>query len=80
MVALVGPGLYSEDYSSHNIHCHQPSSSEVGCTLESITAYMQAQKQGKELREGSGEGVGKVGGETKGRIITNMISSMEYVI
>ena len=40
MVELVGPGLCSEDYSSHSIHCHHSSSSEVGCTLESNTAYI----------------------------------------
>jgi len=72
MVALVGPCLCRENYSSHNIHCHHPSSSEVWCTLEPNTAYMQVQRQGKQLREGAGEGVG----ETKGRTITKMISSI----
>ena len=49
MVELVGPDLYSECYSSHNIHCHHPSSSEVWCTLELNTAYILVQMLGEGI-------------------------------
>ena len=56
MVALVGPDLYSEDYSSHSIHCHHPSSSEVWYTLELNTAASGLREElGEEQQAQVGE-------------------------
>ena len=52
MVVVVGPGLCSDDYSSHGIHCHHSSSSEVWYTLESYTACVQVQILWEGLENG----------------------------
>ena len=41
-MVVVGPGLCSEDYSSHNAQCHHSSVFDVWYTLESYTAGILA--------------------------------------